>query len=122
PLLELGFTKQEIRLYSKEYGLKTHSKPSFACLASRFVYGEKITSEKLEMVQNMEQVLYELNFSQFRVRLHDKLTRIEIKPEEFEKFLKERSKILTEFKKYGQKYITLDLEGYKMGSMNETIK
>lgn len=124
PLRELGFTKQEIRLLSKEMGLPTWDKPSFACLASRFVYGEPITREKLGMVEKAEQYLRELGFHQFRVRMHGMMARIEILPEEFDKLMETgiRESICDYLKELGFTYATLDLRGYRTGSMNETLR
>lgn len=123
PLREVGLTKSEIRILSKEKGLTTWKKPSFACLASRFVYGEELSEAKLHMVEKAEQLLMELGFHQMRVRIHDKLARIEIDESEFDKIMRTdiRTRIFTEFKKYGFMYVTLDLQGYRMGSMNETL-
>ena len=118
PLRDVQLYKSEIRWLSDEYKLPTYNKPSFACLATRFVYGERITKEKLEMVEKAEQVLYELGFSQFRVRLHDKLARIEILPDEFDKMMRCRNEIVSRFKSFGFGYIALDLQGYRTGSMN----
>ena len=123
PLREVGLIKSEIRMLSKEKGLATWEKPSFACLASRFVYGEELSEEKLRMVEKAELLLMELGFHQMRVRIHDKLARIEIDESEFDKIMRTdiRTRIFTEFKEYGFMYVTLDLQGYRMGSMNETL-
>ena len=123
PLREAGFYKEEIRRRSKELGLSTWNKQSFACLASRFVYGETIDEEKLAMVDKAEQLLLDLGFHQLRVRIHDRLARIEVNPEEFYKLIEEptRTKIYDAFQEYGFTYITLDLKGYRTGSMNETL-
>ena len=123
PLRASELTKKEIRELSQNFGLKTWDKPSFACLASRFVYGEEITREKLKMVGTAEELLMNLGFKQFRVRIHGKIARIEILPEDFEKILQEktREKIYDELKKLGFSYVTLDLKGYRTGSMNEEI-
>lgn len=124
PLREVGLTKQEIRAYSKELGLSTWEKPSYACLASRFVYGEKITEEKLAMVDRAEQLLLDLGFRQMRVRIHGTMARIELLPEQFGKLadLKIREEITGKFREYGFTYVTLDLQGYRTGSMNETLE
>lgn len=124
PLREVGLTKEEIRLLSEEYGLPTWNKPSFACLSSRFVYGERITREKLRMVEQAEQLLWEMGFSKMRVRIHGDLARIEVAPEEFLGLLAEenREQITTRFREYGFSYVTMDLLGYRMGSMNEVLK
>lgn len=123
PLREAELYKQEIRELSKTLGLPTWDKQSFACLSSRFVYGETISEEKLRMVDKAEQLLLDLGFHQVRVRIHDKMARIEILPEEFEKMIQPdiRSQITTEFKKYGFTYVSMDLTGYRTGSMNETL-
>jgi len=124
PLREVGFTKAEIRELSRKHGLPTASKPSFACLASRFAYGETITKEKLKMVENAEQLLMDEGFAQFRVRIHgDDLARIELLPEEISRMLDEdiRLRIYDKLKSFGFTYISLDLRGYRMGSMNEKI-
>lgn len=123
PLRYVGLTKQEIRIFSRELGLSTWEKPSFACLASRFVYGEAITKEKLSMVERAEQLLLELGFLQIRVRIHGKMARIEVMPEDFSKLCESsiREKIVYEYKKIGFQYVTMDLQGYRTGSMNEAI-
>lgn len=121
PLREAGLTKEEIRALSKELGLPTWSKKSYACLASRFVYGETIDKEKLHMVEQAEDLLMGLGFGQLRVRIHDRLARIEVEPEELMKVMEQRELIYSELKKMGFSYVTLDLKGYRMGSMNETI-
>ena len=124
PLLDAGLSKSDIRVLSKELGLPTWDKPSFACLASRFVYGERITDEKLSMVDRAEQLLLDLGFRQFRVRIHGDLARIEILPEDFGRLMEEnlRERIYASLKTYGFSYITLDLAGYRTGSMNEVLK
>ena len=123
PLRAAGLTKAEIRELSHQMNLPTWSKPSFACLASRFVYGETISKEKLIMVENAEQLLLEYGFRQFRVRMHGMMARIEVLPEEFSKLLQEeiREDIVKQFKQFGFTYVTMDLTGYRMGSMNETL-
>lgn len=123
PLRECNLTKADIRALSKYLGLSTWEKQSFACLSSRFVYGETITEEKLNMVDRAEQLLLDLGFHQVRVRIHGMMARIEIEPEEFGKLMEDATrKLITEkFKEYGFTYITLDLMGYRTGSMNETL-
>ncbi|MCR4755956.1 MAG: ATP-dependent sacrificial sulfur transferase LarE [Lachnospiraceae bacterium] len=123
PLREIGFTKEDIRALSEHLGLPTWNKQSFACLSSRFVYGETITEEKLKMVDKAEQLLLDLGFSQVRVRIHGTMARIEILPKEFDKLISEdiRNKITTAFRSYGFTYISMDLNGYRTGSMNEVI-
>lgn len=118
PLREAKLYKNEIRELSKKLNLPTWDKPSFACLASRFVYGEKITTEKLSRIDKAEGILREKNFKQFRVRIHDNLARIEILPTDFEKILSVREEIVKNFKNFGFDYVSLDLQGYRTGSMN----
>ena len=122
PLRYADLNKNEIRTLSKQLNLPTAEKQSFACLSSRFVYGEEITKEKLYMVDNAEQFLIDLGFHQLRVRIHGKIARIEVMPFEFEKLFKYREQIVSQFKKIGFTYITMDLTGYRTGSMNETLK
>ena len=121
PLQEVGFTKREIRQLSKRLGLPTWNKASFACLASRFVYGERVTPERLSMVERAEQILAELGFSQFRVRVHGDLARLEVLSEEFTKMMKCSGRICQELKELGFTYISMDLAGYRTGSMNEAL-
>ena len=123
PLRVAQLTKAEIRLLSHELQLPTWNKPSFACLASRFVYGERITAEKLTAVDKAEQLLWELGFKQFRVRVHGNLARIEVLPEQLAEALSEpkRSEIHSRLHEFGFAYVTLDLLGYRTGSMNETL-
>ena len=124
PLREAGLTKAEIRFLSRELGLPTWQKPSFACLASRFVYGETITEDKLAMVEQGEQLLFSLGFHQFRVRIHGTLARIELLPEELDRLLTPelRAEIAKKFRSFGFSYVTLDLQGYRTGSMNEGLQ
>ena len=124
PLQEVNLSKSEIRFLSEKLKLSTWDKPSYACLASRFVYGENITTEKLSMVDRAEQLLLDLGFRQFRVRLHGKMARIEILTEEFDKIIEEkvRTEITSKFREYGFTYVSLDLNGYRTGSMNETLQ
>lgn len=123
PLRECGFYKEEIRMLSKEMKLATWEKPSFACLSSRFAYGEQITSQKLKMVEQAEQLLLDNGFRQVRVRIHDKMARIEIMQDEFEKLIKKevREEIVSKLKLYGFTYVSMDLVGYRTGSMNEVL-
>ncbi len=128
PLRKAGLTKADIRAISAELGLTTATKPSFACLASRFAYGEPLTEEKLRMVDRSEQLLYEMGFRQFRVRIHQMgnqdLARIEVLPEEFAKLIQPdiRSEIVAKLKAYGFSLVTMDLLGYRTGSMNEALQ
>lgn len=123
PLRACQLSKQDIRTLSKYLGLPTWEKQSFACLASRFVYGETITEEKLGMVDKAEQLLLDLGFHQVRVRIHGTIARIEIDPEEFAQLIniQVRSRIVASFKEYGFSYVAMDLLGYRTGSMNETL-
>lgn len=121
PLREAGLTKAEIRLLSREMGLPTWDKPSAACLASRFTYGETISREKLTMVEQAEQALRERGFSQVRVRVHGADARIETLPEELERLTQrpEREAISRMLHELGFCHVSLDLDGYRTGSMNE---
>ena len=123
PLREAQLTKAEIRALSREMGLSTWDKPAFACLATRFVYGETITEEKLAMVDKAEQRLLELGFRQVRVRIHGNIARIEIERDQFEKIIRPEvaSGLDRYFRELGFLYVTLDLGGYQMGSMNKTL-
>lgn len=123
PLRKAGLDKKTIRSLSKELGLPTWNKPSFACLASRFVYGEEITAEKLGMVDQAEQFLFDEGFHQVRVRVHGDIARIEIGQDEFDKLLigSMPQRIHERLKEIGFSYVALDLGGYRMGSMNDTI-
>lgn len=123
PLRRFGFTKAEIRELSREQGLPTWNKPSFACLSSRFPYGESITPKRLQMIDRAEQYLLELGIRQVRVRFHDNLARIETEEEGFSLLLNPgiRSRVYEEFRKIGFTYVSLDLKGYRTGSMNETL-
>ena len=123
PLLDAGLNKQEIRLLSRQLDLPTWAKPSFACLASRFVYGEAITDEKLRAVEQAEDLLLGLGFTQMRVRVHGPLARIELLPEDLPRLTAPdlRGKIVSALREYGFSYVTLDLQGYRTGSMNELL-
>jgi len=123
PLRQIGFTKAEIRMLSKEQDLPTSNKPSFACLSSRFPYGESITPERLRMIDKAEQYLLDLGIWQVRVRFHDNLARIETDEDGFSVLLNPqvRLQVYDEFHKIGFTYVSLDLKGYRTGSMNETL-
>jgi uncharacterized protein len=123
PLKDAGLGKVDIRKLSKEMGLPTWDKPAFACLASRFPYGEKITRDKLAMVDRAEQYLLNLGFKQVRVRHHGDTARIEVAEAERPKFfdLKLMDDVYKQFQKIGFAYTALDLKGYRTGSMNEVI-
>ena len=123
PLRQAELYKEEIRELSREMGLPTWDKQSFACLSSRFVYGETISEKKLGMVDKAEQLLLDMGFHQVRVRIHGNIARIEVLPDEITKIVEEdnRTKIANQLKVYGFDYVTLDLLGYRTGSMNETL-
>jgi uncharacterized protein len=123
PLLEAELTKDEIRSYSKSFGLPTWVKPTYACLASRFPYGTRITEDNLKRVGKAEEFLRKYSITQLRVRHHDKTARIELPKDDIAKLLddKVRQEVLSFFKKLGYAYVTLDLEGYRSGSMNEVL-
>lgn len=123
PLRQAGLCKKEIRELSRKLDLPTWEKPSFACLATRFVYGETITREKLQMVDKAEQLLWDMGFSQVRVRIHGLMARIEVAENDIVRMvdLDVRSHIVNALKEYGFTYVSLDLSGYRMGSMNETL-
>ncbi len=122
PLIDAQLTKEEIRLFSKQLGLACWDKPSSPCLATRFFFGEKITKEKLAMVYQAEEYLKELNILRLRVRVHGLLARVEVSPADFPILVENAEKIMTRFKEIGFDYATLDLNGYKKGSMNKTQK
>ena len=123
PLHDAGLTKAEIRALSREMGLPTAEKPSFACLASRFPYGEHITAAGLARVERVEQWLREagLGLSQLRVRSHGELARIEVPPDDIPRLAARAAEIAESIKKIGFAYVTLDLRGYRTGSLNETL-
>lgn len=123
PLKEANLSKKDIRELSKSMDLKTWNKPSFACLSSRVPYGSEITIGKLEMIEDAEQFLLDLGFRQVRVRHHGDIARIEVSPEERKKFFNVElmDKVVDRLKDIGFKYVTLDLFGYRTGSMNEIL-
>ena len=123
PLREAGLYKADIRELSRELGLSTWDKPSYACLSTRFPYGETITEEKLHMIDMAEQRLIELGFDQVRVRIHGDIARIEIEPSEFEKIIQQEtaSSLNSYLQELGFQYVTLDLGGYVMGNMNKAL-
>ena len=120
PLQEAGLGKEEIRLLSRQMGLKTWNKPSLACLASRFPYGTKIIEERLRVVDAAEEFLRSLGITQVRVRHHGSIARIEVAREEMDKVMQEkiRHKVINKLRVLGYRYVTIDLEGYRTGSMN----
>lgn len=121
PLIDAQLTKNEIRTLSKKLGLKTWDKPSSACLASRFPYGIKITKERVHSIETAEKVLHDIGIKQCRARFHDHIVRIEVFPAEFKKIFDNAEEIVKQLKNIGFKYITLDLEGYRTGSLNEVL-
>jgi len=121
PLELADLTKNDIRALSRKYNLPTYNKPAMACLASRFPYGETITKEKLLRVEKAERELFDLGFSQVRVRSHGDLARVEISRNEFQRVFELIDKITMILKQSGFAYQCLDLQGYRTGSMNEVI-
>ncbi|MDD4857679.1 MAG: ATP-dependent sacrificial sulfur transferase LarE [Candidatus Krumholzibacteria bacterium] len=123
PLIEAGLTKAEIRAISRERELPTWNKPALACLASRFPYGERITVQKLGQVLEGEEYLLSLGFSSCRLRYYGKLVRIEVPEDEIGRLLEDamRRKVAAKLKRIGFQYVTVDLEGYRSGSLNETL-
>jgi uncharacterized protein len=121
PLKEVKLTKAEIRELSKQFGLPTWDKPSAACLASRFPYGTEITREKLNIIGNAEAFLKCFGIRQLRVRHHDQIARIEVAEKDMEILLQNREQIVSKLKELGFTYVTMDLQGYRRGSMNEIL-
>ncbi len=121
PLAEADLTKEEIRVLSKSLKLSSWDKPSLACLASRIPYGSKISKNILERIYKAETVLNSMGFKQVRLRHYDRLCRIEVPKNDIDRLINNRSLVVDELKKLGYNYITLDLEGYRTGSMNEVI-
>ncbi len=121
PLADAGLTKDDVRRYSREQGLSTAEKPSFACLSSRVPYGTEIDRDLLLNIERAEQVLRRLGFAQYRVRHHGDLARVELPPGELEKALQLRTEIAKGIRAAGYVYVTLDLLGYRSGSMNEVL-
>ncbi|MBI1893231.1 MAG: ATP-dependent sacrificial sulfur transferase LarE [Candidatus Rokubacteria bacterium] len=124
PLIDAELYKAEIRELSRQLGLPTWDKPSFACLSSRFPYGDAITADRLRQVEQAERVVRSLGFRQFRVRHHDKLARLEIAREEMSRLWEDgrAEAIAAGLKELGYLYVTLDLQGFRSGSMNEGLK
>ena len=123
PLLEAGLTKADIREISCRMGLPTWNKPSYACLASRIPYGERITEEKLRAIEKAEDFLRQKGYRVFRVRHHGNVARVELSPDEMKRFVAEEdwAAVAREIKACGFAYVALDLEGYRTGSLNETL-
>lgn len=121
PLQEVGLTKREIRALAQLLGLPVWNKPSMACLASRLPYGERITLPKLAMIEQAELFLAQFGLSQLRVRHHGAIARLEVSITELPLLLARRDEIIARFKEIGYTYVTVDLEGYRTGSMNELL-
>jgi uncharacterized protein len=122
PLIQAGLDKEEIRALSRQLGIPTWNKPAFACLASRFPYHEEITEEKLIRVEKAEQFLRSIGIRQSRVRNHGTVARIEVEISSIETILvQDREKVARYFRSLGFTYVTVDLDGYRSGSMNETL-
>ena len=122
PLAEVGLTKAEIRRYSESHGLPTANKPSFACLASRVPYGTEVSAAVLAQLEQAERVLRELGYRQYRVRHHDTVARVELLPEEIPRAVThDREKIIAGLRDAGYTYVSIDLAGYRTGSMNEVL-
>mgnify|MGYP003576975402 CR=1 FL=1 len=124
PLVEAGMTKDDIRRYSRELKLPTWNKPSSPCLSSRFPYGTEINLERLNKIAACELLMKELGFREFRVRYHGDLARIEVAQEEFHRWFDRntRDTVVQKFKQIGFHYVSLDLQGYRTGSMNESLR
>ena len=121
PLRDAGLTKGDIRELSRRWNLPTWDKPSAACLASRVAYGEAITVEKMKRVDEAEAFLQDLGFRQVRLRVHGDLARIETVPDAFDALLSHRGEITEKWRALGFSYVTMDLTGYRTGSMNEVL-
>lgn len=123
PLIEAGLTKDDIRAVSKQWGLETWDKPAMACLASRFPYGDRITGDKLQQVARAEQALRDLGFRQVRVRHHGQVARIELPIDQLSNLAEEsrRVQIVDDLRALGFVYVTVDIAGYRSGSMNEVL-
>jgi pyridinium-3,5-biscarboxylic acid mononucleotide sulfurtransferase len=122
PFIEAGITKQDIRNIARDLDLPVWQKPSAACLSSRIPYGDEITAGKLRRIEEAEAYLAGLGIGQLRVRLHGNLTRIEVHNEDREKILDQQSAVTAKLRSLGFSYVTLDLEGYRSGSMDEVLK
>ena len=124
PLMEVGMTKEDIRTLSQSFGLPTWDKPAQACLSSRFPYGDRITPEKIAQVEKAESGLRKLGFRQLRVRHHGDVARIEVPKADIARLVDEETaqKIIARMKEAGFTYVTIDLEGFRSGSMNEVLE
>jgi len=123
PLIEVGMSKREVREFSRRVGLPTWDKPASPCLSSRIAYGTTVTIERLSKVDRGEEILREFGFREFRVRHHDTLVRLEIAPAELDRVLRRDviEQLAARFRELGFKYVTLDLQGFRSGSMNEVL-
>ncbi len=121
PLAQAGLTKAEVRELAKEYGLSVASKPAAPCLATRFPYGTSLTCEKMEQVEKGEGFLKKFAFQNLRLRVHQDIARIEVQGTDFEKLMEHREEIVSYLKGLGYRYVTLDLEGFRSGSMDEAL-
>jgi len=123
PMVDAGLTKNDIRMLSKQMNLKTWNKPPMSCLATRIPYGTQITTEKLKMIEKAEQIILNLGFTGCRVRLHSKVARIEVNPDDVERILNQgvRSSIVGKLREIGFSHVAVDLEGYQQGSMNRSL-
>lgn len=121
PLAELGIDKSKVREIAKQLQLPNWNKPASACLASRIPYGTEVTREVLSLVEQAEEIMREAGFLQFRVRHHDSVARIEIAPDEFDRIIENRETISRQMKELGYKFVSLDLDGFRSGSMNELL-
>lgn len=122
PLAECGFTKAEVRECARELGLTVHSKPSAPCMATRVPYGTRLTDELLKRIERSEETLKALGFSGLRVRAHGDIARIELPKDQFQSAVRKSEMIAQELKKAGFNYVTLDLEGFRSGSMDIHIR
>ena len=118
PFIEFGFSKEDIRELARYLDLPVYDKPAMACLSSRVRYGQEITKETLSMIEDAEEYLRKLEFTQYRARTHDKLLRIEVMPEDFDILMQNRTAIIKYMTELGYDFVTLDLKGFKSGSMN----
>lgn len=121
PLMECGFTKQEVRMLCSEYGLEVASRPSTPCMATRFPYGTRLTQEGLDCVEQAEEILKKYGLYNVRARVHGDVLRIEADPDAMEIFLKRRIEVASAMRRLGYDYVTLDLEGFRSGSMDQKI-
>ena len=124
PLMEVGMTKEDIRTLSQSFGLPTWDKPAQACLSSRFPYGDRITPEKIAQVEKAESALRALGFRQLRVRHHGDVARIEVPKADIARLIDQETsgQVIARMKEAGFIYVTIDLEGFRSGSMNEVLK